>query len=663
MECLICADPVDVLAMLQCSHQFCFRCVLRLRMLLRSKTCPLCSAASEKVLLLGGSHQPGPYEALERDCTHCNEALNLFTNDTTLLTRVNELLESQCRECVPAVGFLSEDALSCHLREQHRLQWCSVCLQHRPQFPAERTLYRCADLDKHLSLDAVCPADPPQLRGHPRCDFCQARHYDAEALYKHLLKAHLQCPVCCREGTPDQYSFFKDRRALGQHCEGRHHFCDAESCKQRVFQTELDLQAHRMQSHGAVKGKRRALTLGELQSSAANVLREVPIHSAAHASSSSSSFVIQFFHGGNRRTVSPNLSAFATDEEQPSWEAPNTRPSTLPLASTAAHSSRPADQPQASLPPPKPKAKPAAERHKLPDEPLPIPNFNATASWPAAELSPEQMDEVEALHAIYEEQLVQDGGRYTVSVPLLMSDGSDDPRGPLQLSFAFPPGYPDQRGPRMQVDATWLDGAQAARLEQELQRQVEGNLGGPMMFALVEWLKEHAAALLPRVPTAPPVGDTAAEPIVPSHLSQVTIQAGEPVTDRKSKFQAFCARVQSLEEVDFVVQTLLANQKIAAAAHPTIVAYRLVDSQGRLQEHRDDDGETGAADKLLYLLQVGDARDVVVVVTRWFGGIHLGADRFRHITNVAKELLQQEGYIGQKGTDSVAPKPKAKTKK
>ena len=64
--------------------------------------------------------------------------------------------------------------------------------------------------------------------------------------------------------------------------------------------------------------------------------------------------------------------------------------------------------------------------------------------------------------------------------------------------------------------------------------------------------------------------------------------------------------------------------------------------------HRDDDGEGGAADKLAFLLDASDARDVVVVVTRWFGGILLGADRFKHISNVAKELLQQEGYIKKK---------------
>lgn len=32
--------------------------------------------------------------------------------------------------------------------------------------------------------------------------------------------------------------------------------------------------------------------------------------------------------------------------------------------------------------------------------------------------------------------------------------------------------------------------------------------------------------------------------------------------------------------------------------------------------------------------------NVVVVVTRWYGGIQLGADRFKHITNVAQALVK-----------------------
>lgn len=35
---------------------------------------------------------------------------------------------------------------------------------------------------------------------------------------------------------------------------------------------------------------------------------------------------------------------------------------------------------------------------------------------------------------------------------------------------------------------------------------------------------------------------------------------------------------------------------------------------------------------------------MLVVVTRWYGGILLGPDRFKHINNCARNILVQEGY-------------------
>jgi hypothetical protein len=47
---------------------------------------------------------------------------------------------------------------------------------------------------------------------------------------------------------------------------------------------------------------------------------------------------------------------------------------------------------------------------------------------------------------------------------------------------------------------------------------------------------------------------------------------------------------------------------------------------------------TGAGDKLLYMLERMDVRNTLVVVTRWYGGIQLGPDRFKHITGCAKQV-------------------------
>lgn len=43
-----------------------------------------------------------------------------------------------------------------------------------------------------------------------------------------------------------------------------------------------------------------------------------------------------------------------------------------------------------------------------------------------------------------------------------------------------------------------------------------------------------------------------------------------------------------------------------------------------------------------------DVKDVLVVVTRYFGGTLLGADRFKHINQAARDALELGGFIETK---------------
>lgn len=123
------------------------------------------------------------------------------------------------------------------------------------------------------------------------------------------------------------------------------------------------------------------------------------------------------------------------------------------------------------------------------------------------------------------------------------------------------------------------------------------------------------------------------------------IIAGAPIVDRKSKFLAHVSHVQSVAAVHTVVDSLRAQTRIAVAAHPTIYAYRFRDSNGLLHYDCDDDGETGASKKVLFLMEQLHVEGCVVVVTRWFGGILLGADRFKHIAAVARSALIAGGFV------------------
>lgn len=132
-------------------------------------------------------------------------------------------------------------------------------------------------------------------------------------------------------------------------------------------------------------------------------------------------------------------------------------------------------------------------------------------------------------------------------------------------------------------------------------------------------------------------------PVFFSSFSQsqkpILIRTGNPISDRKSKFVAHIARTKSVDAAKYMVEALKNNKKIASATH-NMVAYRISDSDtGQAHEYRDDDGERGGGDRILTLLQRMEVINVTVVVTRWYGGVQLGQDRFKHITSCVKSLV------------------------
>lgn len=125
------------------------------------------------------------------------------------------------------------------------------------------------------------------------------------------------------------------------------------------------------------------------------------------------------------------------------------------------------------------------------------------------------------------------------------------------------------------------------------------------------------------------------------------IVSGDTVTDRRSVFQAHAAFVNDEKDVKEMMKMLRSNNKINRATH-NIMAYRIVKDKeiaGRESEvqycDHDSDGEHGGGSNLQNLVSMMDVRNICVVVTRWYGGVHLGPDRFKHINNCARTLLQE----------------------
>jgi hypothetical protein len=118
-----------------------------------------------------------------------------------------------------------------------------------------------------------------------------------------------------------------------------------------------------------------------------------------------------------------------------------------------------------------------------------------------------------------------------------------------------------------------------------------------------------------------------------------------PLTEKKSVFLARVAPVSSPAQARQYVAHLLATDKRAARASHNMTAWRIKGPNDTSYQDCDDDGETAAGSRMLHLMQLMDVWDVMVVVTRHFGGVLLGPDRFRIINTAAREALLLGGFV------------------
>ena len=107
------------------------------------------------------------------------------------------------------------------------------------------------------------------------------------------------------------------------------------------------------------------------------------------------------------------------------------------------------------------------------------------------------------------------------------------------------------------------------------------------------------------------------------------------ISDRGSKYAVAGGPCASEGDAKAFIKELLKRKKFAKATH---------NSWGLLTDQRpikNDDGEAGAGMVILRMLEREGLRNEIVVVTRWFGGKHLGGDRFRHVQDAVRIYLDR----------------------
>lgn len=253
-------------------------------------------------------------------------------------------------------------------------------------------------------------------------------------------------------------------------------------------------------------------------------------------------------------------------------------------------------------------------------------------------ISEEVEDEIAAIEAIYPDCLNR------------VNDGLIDLKIPQHEEYSarisFPEKYPELEPPHiLQVRSNGNDD----QYLQTLFSEVLDSVFQPGIVCIFDFLTELEGILYVEEVEDEIIEEP--EPVQMDAFDGWTIS--DPVTDRGSTFIAFVRNVNNEEEVREKLYLLKTDRKVSRANH-NMVAYRIQNSNGTKISDCDDDGETAAGSRLLHLLQIMDVWNVIVVVSRWFGGTHIGPDRFKHINSTAREAIIKAGLIQD---------PKSKKKK
>ena len=116
------------------------------------------------------------------------------------------------------------------------------------------------------------------------------------------------------------------------------------------------------------------------------------------------------------------------------------------------------------------------------------------------------------------------------------------------------------------------------------------------------------------------------------------------ITVKKSKFIANVFYVESIEEAENKIKEI--NKKYYDSRH-NCYAFSIYSESGKIQRFSDNGDPSGTAGAhMLSILEGMDLSNVLVIVTRYFGGILLGTGGLvRAYSDATKEALQKANII------------------
>lgn len=124
------------------------------------------------------------------------------------------------------------------------------------------------------------------------------------------------------------------------------------------------------------------------------------------------------------------------------------------------------------------------------------------------------------------------------------------------------------------------------------------------------------------------------------HIAREQLIFENIIEDRGSRYTVSVYPLSHSDEWEIIRKGL-----DTSATHHSY-AWRILQDDGSIIQNYDDDGETWAGQIILRELERSLVVDTMLVVTRYFGGIKLEADRYKHIVDGCRMALDRVVEFG-----------------
>ncbi|KAL6708662.1 hypothetical protein ACN47E_002358 [Coniothyrium glycines] len=251
--CFICASPVQHTAVAPCNHRTCHICSIRMRALYKTKTCAHCRTESSHIVLTDDPEKN--YEDFTlADFFKSDDTLGIHFENPGVFDDTRLLLQYNCPDGDCDVACLGWPDLHRHVKTAHGKVMCDLCTRNKKVFTHEHDLFTYPDLKKHHKFGDDNPGavDQSGFKGHPECGFCRERFYGDDELYTHCRDKHERCHICDRRDGGRKQQYHVNYDALEIHFRKDHYLCPDRECLEKkfvVFDSEMDLKAHQIESH------------------------------------------------------------------------------------------------------------------------------------------------------------------------------------------------------------------------------------------------------------------------------------------------------------------------------------------------------------------------------------------------------------------------------